>query len=131
MKTKEEIIGKYFSTLRGQLMQTPKIFSASDVQILSRNIEAKCLEFIEAYHEEKTRWISVEDNSMPKFYEHYLIKLNGTVQHIAYQFVGKEVDEHWFQDDSDPAYWFQADIGNEVYQIEITDSVFYQHLPQN
>lgn len=68
MKTKEEIIGKYFSTLRGQLMQTPKIFSASDVQILSRNIEAKCLEFIEAYHEEKTRWISVEER-LPEFGE--------------------------------------------------------------
>ncbi len=60
MKTKEEIIGKYFSTLRGQLMQTPKIFSASDVQILSRNIEGKCLEFIEAYHEEKTRELNNE-----------------------------------------------------------------------
>jgi len=120
MKTIEEIIVEKFKWTYDS--------DSGRFQLFEQLIKPVAIEFAQAYHEEKTRWISVKDNSMPKFYEHYLIKLNGTVQHIAYKFVGKEVDEHWIQDDSDPAYWFQADIGNEIYQIEITDTVLYRQL---
>ena len=117
MKTKEEILSKHDSN-----KEYPSYYHESNILFAMQ-------EFAEAYHEDKTRWIKVEDKSMPKFYENYLISLNGTVQNITYQFVGKEVDEHWIQDDTNPAYWFQAEYGNEIYQIEITGSVLYQPLP--
>lgn len=75
------------------------------------------------------KWLSVSDSNMPKFYENYLLCINGTVQYITYQFAGKEVDEKWLMDESDPEYWFQADYGGETHQVLITDSVFFQELP--